>query len=92
MASPALAHHVQALRGPPPADKSVGDALAGSSAAEELSEGDSGKAIRRDRGEEREHGQALAHVDVRNLLREAKMPANGCPFVLLGRVLCEEER
>ena len=27
--------------------------------------------------------QALAEVDVRDLLREADMPANGCPLVLL---------
>jgi hypothetical protein len=62
------------------------------SPAEELGEGGSSQAIRRDRGEEDEYRQALAEVDVLCLLEEANVPANGCPLVPLRVAIGEEER
>src|SRR4029450_9659451 len=77
---------------PHPADKSLCDPLAGSPSAEELGEGRGGRAIRRDRREEDEHGEALAEVDVLRLLEEADVPAHGSPFVLVRVSICEQER
>jgi len=80
------------LRLPRPADKSLGDSLAGSTPAEELGEGGSGQAVRRDHGEEGEHRLALAEVDVRDFLCEAEVPASGRPLVLLRFTVDKEKR
>jgi hypothetical protein len=69
-----LARMVEVLRLSRPANKSLGASLEASPPAEELGQGGSGEAVRRDRGEEGEHRQALAEVDVWNLLREASVP------------------
>jgi hypothetical protein len=53
---------LEVLRCPRPADKSLGDTLAGTSPAQELSQGGSGEAIGRDRGEEGEHRDSLDEV------------------------------
>ena len=79
------------LRRPRPTNKSLCDPLAGSSPAKELGKGGGGKAVRRDRGEKGEHGQALAEVDVRDLLREATVPTGCRPLVLLRLAIREEE-
>ena len=60
------------LRLPQPADKSLGDSLAGSTPAQELDQGAGREAVRRDHGEEGEHRLALAEVDVRDFLCEAE--------------------
>jgi hypothetical protein len=60
--------------------------------AEEFGEGGSGQTIRRDSDEENEHGQALAKLDVRDLLKEAEVPASGGALVLLWLLLSEEKR
>ena len=83
---------VEVLRRPRPADKSLGDSPARSAPAEELGDSAGRQAIRRDRREQSEHSQALAQVDVRDLLSEARMPASGRPLVLLRLTLCEEQR
>ena len=57
--------------------------LARSSPAQEFRESCSGEAVGRDRREQGQHRQALAKVDVRRLLEEADMPANGGAVVLL---------
>jgi len=64
----------------------------GSSPAEELSEGVSGEAVRRNRRKEDEHRHVLAEVDVRHLLEEADMPASGGALVFLRLLVSEEER
>ena len=79
------------LRRPRPAYKSLGDLLAGSSPAEELGEGGGGQAIGRDRGEEGEHRQALAEVEVLRLLEEASVPAQRSAVVLLEVPISKEE-
>jgi hypothetical protein len=73
-------------------DKSLGDSLAGSTPAEEFGEGSGGQAVPRDCGEKDKHRQALAEVDVRDLLREAKVPASRRSPVFLRLAICEEER
>ena len=65
--------------------------LAGSSPAEELGEGGGGQAIGRDRGEEGEHRQALAEVEVLRLLEEASVPAQRSAVVLLEVPISKEE-
>jgi hypothetical protein len=71
-----VTHDRRFLGRPRPADESLGDALARPSPAEELGQGGSGEAVRRDRGEEAEHRQALAEVDVWDLLGEPEMLAS----------------
>jgi hypothetical protein len=73
----------QSYSPPRPADKSLGDPLAGSSPAKELGERSGGQAIRRDRGEKDEHGEALAEIDVVRLLEKANVPAHRGPLVLV---------
>ena len=87
MASPAP---LPTLR-PRPADKGLGDPLARSSPAEELREGSGRQAVRRDRREQGEHRQALAQVDVGDLLREADVPASRRALVLLRLTVGEEQ-
>ena len=72
-----------ALSRPRPADKGLCDSFAGSSTAEEFGEGGGGETIRRNRREEGKHREALPEVDLRNLLREAEMPASHRPLILL---------
>ena len=79
------------LRRPRPANKSLGDSLAGSPPAEKLGQGGSGEPVSWDRAEEGEHRLALAEVDVRDLLREADVPANRSPLVLLRLAVGEEQ-
>jgi hypothetical protein len=80
------------LRRPRPAHKSLGDSLARSSPAQELGEGGGCHAIGRDRGEEGEHRQALAEVDVLRLLEEARVPAKRSPLVLRQLSVRQQER
>ena len=75
-----------------PSHKRLGDSLTGTSPTKELGEGGGGHAVGGDRGEEREHRKALAEVDMRDLLREANMPASRRPLVLLRLTVGEEQR
>jgi hypothetical protein len=77
--------------GAAPLDKGLGDPLARASPAQELGEGGSAYAVRGDRDEEGEHREALARVDVRDLLREAKMPASHRSFELLRLEIGQEQ-
>src|SRR4051812_28565839 len=83
---------MQVLRLSRPRDKSLSDALTGSSPADKLGQSRGGKAVHRDHSEEGEHCQTLTDVDVRDLLREAKVPASPRPFVLLGLAVGKEQR
>jgi len=74
-----------------PADKSLGDSLAGSPPAQKLGERGCSKVVRGNRREEGEHGLALADVDVLCLLDEANVPAQGCAVVLLEVPSSEQE-
>ena len=62
-----------------------------SAGAQKLRQRTRSEPVRRDRGEEGEHGQALAQVDLRDLLRETQMPACRRPLVLLRLTVGEEE-
>src|SRR3954463_1008677 len=83
---------MQVLRLSRPRDKSLSDALTGSPPAEKLGQSRSGKAVHRDHSEEGEHGQALAQVDVRDLLRKADVPASRRPLEFLRLTVGEEQR
>lgn len=72
---PARGHDV-VLRRPRPADKGHGDSPAGMSPAKEFGESCSSEPVDGDRGEEGEHRQALAEVDVRGLLGQTNVPAS----------------
>jgi hypothetical protein len=87
---PARGHDV-VLRRPQPADKSLGDPLAGSSPAEELGKSRRRQPVRRDRREQCEHGLALAQVGVFRVIDEADVPATGGAVVLLRLLVSEEE-
>jgi hypothetical protein len=75
-----------------PPHKRLNYPLAGPPAAEEFGEGGGGQSIGWDRGEEGEHRQALAEVDVLRLLEEADVPANGGAVVFLRLPVSEKKR
>ena len=80
------------LSRPRPANKTLRDPLARAPTAQQLRQSGCSEPVGRDRGEEGEHGLALAEVDVRDLLREAKVPASRRPLVLARFTLDEEQR